>query len=71
MGKSEDKRGFLFRDSWMELFKNMPRREAGVLIKAMCAFANGEEVKIEDLMVLSIFNFIKEQMEENAITDGE
>ena len=64
-------RDFLFMDSWATLFEYMPSREAGKLIKAMCAFANGEEVKIEDLMVLSIFNFIKEQMEENAITDEE
>lgn len=62
---------FWFMDSWATFFEYMPRREAGVLIKAMCAFANGEEVKIEEPMVLAIFNFIKEQMEENAITDGE
>lgn len=62
---------FWFMDSWATLFENIPEREAGVLIKAMCAFANGEEVKIEEPMVLAIFNFIKEQMEENAITDGE
>lgn len=64
-------RDFWFMDSWATLFEYMPSREAGKLIKAMCAFAKGEEVKIEDPMVLAIFNFIKEQMEENAITDGE
>ena len=64
-------RDFWFMDSWATLFEYIPEREAGVLIKAMCAFAKGEEVRIENLMVLAMFNFIKEQMEENAITDGE
>lgn len=36
---------FWFMDSWATLFEHMPIEEAGVLIKAMCAFANGEEVK--------------------------
>lgn len=62
---------FWFMDSWATLFEYMPIEEAGILIKAMCAFVRGEEVKIGDPMVLAMFNFIKEQMEENAITDGE
>ena len=57
-------------DSWAALFESMPRRDAGDLIKAVCAYVRGNEVKIENPLILAMFNYIKEQMEENAITDG-
>ena len=71
MGKSEDKRGFLFRDSWITLFKSMPSQEAGDLIKSVCAYVRGNAVKIENPLILAMFNYIKEQIEENTIIDGE
>ena len=71
MGKSEDKKGFLFRDSWMTLFESMPRRDAGDLIKAVCAYVRGNEVKIENPLILAMFNYIKEQIEENTIIEEE
>ena len=64
MGK--EKKNFLFMDSWMELFKTMPSQEAGDLIKAVCAFVQGEKVDLENPLVLAMFNLIKGQIEENT-----
>ena len=61
-----EKKNFLFMDSWMALFKTMPSQEAGDLIKAVCAFVQGEKVDLENPLVLSMFNFIKGQIEENT-----
>ena len=67
----KDKNSFLFMDSWAALFESMPRRDAGDLIKAVCAYVRGNEVKIENPLILAMFNNIKEQIEENTIIDGE
>lgn len=65
MGKSEDKRGFLFRNSWAILFEALPSEEAGELIKAVCAFYLGDKPNIENPIILAMFNFITSQMTEN------
>ena len=57
MGK--ENKNFLFMDSWAALFESMPRREAGDLIKAVCAYVRGNEVKIENPLILAMFNYIK------------
>ena len=64
MGK--EKKNFLFMDSWVTLIESMPIQEVGILMKAVCAFVRGNEVKIENPMVLAVFNLIKAQMEENT-----
>lgn len=65
MGKSEDKRSFLFMESWTTLFESMPSEEAGDLIKAVCAFSRGEKPNIENPLILAMFNMIAKQMIEN------
>ena len=65
MGKSEDKRSFLFMESWTTLFESMPSEEAGDLIKAVCAFSRGEKPNIENPLILAMFNLIAKQMIEN------
>ena len=62
----KEKRNLLFMHSWMALFKTMPSQEAGDLIKAVCAFVQGEKVDLENPLVLAMFNFIKGQIEENT-----
>ena len=62
----KEKRNLLFMHSWMALFKTMPSQEAGDLIKAVCAFVQGENVDLENPLVLAMFNFIKGQIEENT-----
>lgn len=65
MGKSEDKRGFLFRDSWAIMIESMPSEKAGDLIKAVCAFYRGNKLDIEDPIILAIFKFITSQITED------
>lgn len=65
MGKSEDKRSFLFMESWTTLFESMPSKDAGDLIKAVCAFSRGEKPNIENPLILAMFNLIAKQMIEN------
>ena len=65
MGKSEDKRSFLFMESWTTLFESMPSKEAGDLLKAVCAFSRGEKPNIENPLILAMFNLIAKQMIEN------
>ena len=65
MGKSEDKRSFLFMESWTTLFESMPSEEAGDLIKAVCAFSRGEKPNIENPLILAMFNLIAKQIIEN------
>ena len=62
----KEKKNLLFMHSWMALFKTMPSQEAGDLIKAVCAFVQGENVDLENPLVLAMFNFIKGQIEENT-----
>ena len=65
MGKSEDKRSFLFMESWTTLFESMPSKDAGDLIKAVCAFVQGEKVDLENPLVIVMFNFITSQITED------
>ena len=62
----KEKKNLLFMHSWMALFKTMPSQEAGDLIKAVCAFVQGENVDLENPLVLAMFNFIKGQIEDNT-----
>ena len=64
MGK--EKKNFLFMDSWVTLIESMPIQEVGILMKAVCAFVRGNEVKIENPMVSAVFTLIKVQIEENT-----
>ena len=64
MGKTEDKRGFLFRDSWMTLFESMPSKDAGDLIKAVCDFSCGEKPNIENPLIFAMYKFITSQITE-------
>ena len=64
MGK--EKKNFLFMDSWVTLIDSMPIQEVGILMKAVCAFVRGNEVKIENPMVSAVFTLIKAQIEENT-----
>ena len=64
MGK--EKKNFLFMDSWVTLIESMPIQEVGILMKAVCAFVRGNEVKIENPMVSAVFTLIKAQIEENT-----
>ena len=66
MGK--EKKNFLFMDSWVTLIESMPIQEVGILMKAVCAFVRGNEVKIENPMVSAVFTLIKTQIEENTET---
>lgn len=67
MGKSEDKRGFLFRDSWAVMLGPIPNEEAGELIKAVCAFylGNGNKPNIENPIIFAMFKFITNQITED------
>lgn len=65
MGKSEDKRSFLFMESWTTLFESMPSKDAGDLIKAVCAFVQEEKVDLENPLVIAMFNFITSQITED------
>ena len=64
MGK--EKKNFLFMDSWVTLIESMPIQEVGILMKAVCAFVRGNEVKIENPMISAVFTLIKAQIEENT-----
>ena len=64
MGK--EKKNFLFMDSWVTLIDSMPIQEVGILMKAVCAFVRGNEVKIENPMISAVFTLIKAQIEENT-----
>ena len=65
MGKSEDKRGFLFRESWAIMFEPIPSEEAGELIKAVCAFYLGNKPNIENPIIFAMFKFITSQITED------
>ena len=65
MGKSEEKKGFLFRESWAIMIEPMPSEKVGDLIKAVCAFFRGNKPDIEDPIILAIFKFITSQITED------
>lgn len=65
MGKSEEKKGFFFRNSWAIMIESMPSEKAGDLIKAVCSFYRGNKLYIEDPIILAMFKFITSQITED------
>ena len=65
MGKTEEKKGFFFRNSWAIMIESMPSEKAGDLIKAVCAFYRGNKPDIEDPIILAIFKLITSQITED------
>ena len=65
MGKSEEKKGFFFRNSWAIMIESMPSEKAGDLIKAVCSFYRGNKPDIEAPIILAMFKFITSQMAED------
>lgn len=65
MDKSEDKKGFLFRDSREIMIESMHSEKVGDLIKAVCAFYRGNKPDIEDPIILAMFKFITSQITED------
>jgi hypothetical protein len=63
------KNSFIVYDSWGKMIRNMPAEKAGELIQAMVAHAiDGEEVTIEDQMVLAMYSMIKDKLDEDAVS---
>lgn len=60
------KRNFLIEKSWGTMFGSLPDEKAGQLIKAMYRYESGEDVEIEDPVLLAVFDMVKEKMDEHA-----
>lgn len=59
------KKNFLLSDDWKVLFMGLPDEKAGQLIKAAFRYHTGEEVEIEDPVLMAIFGMVKEKIDEN------
>lgn len=61
MGKIYGKKdSWLFLKKWNKVFLTLPKRDAGELIKGMCAFNEGEEYIFESVVLEALFEIITE-----------
>ena len=60
------KKSFVFYDNWGILLSNLNDADAGVLIKAICAYQHGECVEIENETLNAIFQSWIPRMDEDA-----
>lgn len=57
---------FLFQKSWGRVFQSLSNEDAGLLIKALFQFADGESPELEDETLDGIFLVMADQIEESA-----
>lgn len=60
------KKSFVMLDTWGALFEALPDEQAGILIKAIYSHERGAAYTISDPILSSVFNMIRETLEENA-----
>ena len=61
MGKIYGKKdGWFFLKEWNKVFLALPKRDAGELIKAMCAFNEGEKYTFDSAVLEAFFEMIIE-----------
>ena len=60
------KKSFVFYDNWGILLSNLNDADAGILIKAICAYQHGECVEIENETLNAIFQSWIPRMDEDA-----
>ena len=60
------KKSFIIYQNWARLIQNLDDEKAGILIKAVCAYFNGEDVTIEDDVINAIYTMIVEKIAEDA-----
>lgn len=57
---------FIFRRTWGEALKDLTDAEAGQLIKAVCAFTDGEFTEFEDGSLNTLYKMITGQLNYSA-----
>lgn len=57
---------FIFRKSWGEIFRTLPSEKAGRLIKAICAYTNGEEIELKEEPLDGILRTITREINQSA-----
>ena len=60
------KKSFVFYDNWGILLSNLNDADAGILIKAICAYQHGECVELENETLNAIFQSWIPRMDEDA-----
>ena len=60
------KKSFIIYQNWAKLFENLEDDKAGMLIKAICANANGKEVVVEDASINAIYQMIADKITEDS-----
>ena len=60
-----DKKTFLFYKSWRTLINNLDNETTGILMKAIFDYQCGEDVSIDDPVLLAVFQVIKKELDEN------
>lgn len=58
---------FLFKREWAPVFEAIPDEEAGKLIKAVLAYAEGKEPALDNPIVQSIYVAITAAIDHNAL----
>lgn len=61
-----EKKSFVMYENWAILLANLPEEQAGLLIKAVCAYQIGKEFTIEDPVVQAMFAMMLPKMQEDA-----
>ena len=59
MSKYGEKNGWFFLKEWNKVFLRLPKKEAGELIKAMCALNEGEKYTFESAVLEAFFETIR------------
>lgn len=57
---------YLFRKSWGNIFKTLPDEKAGMLIKSIYAFVEGEENTLEDPELTTFYKVITQQINHSS-----
>lgn len=61
-----DKKSFVMYENWAIMLANLPKEQAGELIKAICSMQIGQEYEIKDPVVQAIYLSILPKMQEDA-----
>lgn len=61
-----NKKSFVMYESWAKLISGCPDEQAGQLIKAICNYKLGHEVKLENPMVKAMFDMIRETLDKDS-----
>lgn len=65
MGEEKAKKAFVLYKKYAKPISMMSDEQAGILLKSIFAYEDGNEIEIEDLAVSLLFQLIKEDLDDN------